>query len=159
MENKIITDAIEAAKKKVQEELEKKKAAEPPTPVETRKLYIVRNVVINSIVFVVHKVLFWLEVQATKGKIFFFVGLGKTRRFVFQRKNAVQMWIAGYRKIDPQDFLKEFPPKKGHKSCNYGTGWAVVQLPNKTKAIRFCSCVTNQYKASGKKYLINQPGV
>lgn len=154
MPEDLIKQAIE--KKKLEEPTQA--PPKPEAPVETRRLYIIRNVVVNSIMFALHWLAIRIEIQATKLKVLYFVYFAKARRFVRYHKQRIQNYIAGYRRIDADKFLAMFPPKKGHKPCNYGTGWMVVQLPNKTKAIRFCHCVTEQYKKSGKRLIINQPG-
>jgi hypothetical protein len=70
------------------------------------------------------------------------------------KKNVIAMKIQGYKFISPDDFLKEFPPKPGHKKCSYGRGWGTMQLPNGRKKIWFCECVLKQYRESGKKYAL-----
>lgn len=88
-------------------------------------------------------------------KIFFLVRFAKTRRWVWHKKWVCQMYIAGYRWIKPERFMTEFPPNPKHKMC-HGKGYFVVQLPNKMKAIRWCTCIHDKYKASGKKYIIKE---
>ena len=70
------------------------------------------------------------------------------------RKNLKAMRLQGYKFISPEDFLREFPPKPGHKNCSYGKGWGVQKLRDGRKKIWFCECVLKQYRESGKKYAL-----
>jgi len=156
--NELLKNAIAAAQKKAEEEAAAKKVIEDALPKETRRLFIIRNVIVNSVIYVWQRTLNYSILRATQLKIKYFVHTSALRRWIWWHKEATRMWIAGYRKISADDFIKEFPPKKGHKPCRSGQGWMVVQLPNKQKVIRFCTCVTEKYKKSGKKYLVKQPG-
>lgn len=153
----LLRESIAAVKKASEEEAEKSKAA-AARPMETRRLYIIRNVIINTPLFAWQKSRNWMIMRAVQLKVIVLVRWSRLRRWYWAHKQGVQMWVAGYRKISADDFLKEFPPKPGHKACRAGQGWMVVQLPNKQKVIKFCTCVTDKYKASGKKYLVKQPG-
>jgi len=73
-------------------------------------------------------------------------------------KQFVNMKRKGIKWITADQFLKEFPPRKNHKACNYGMGYFIVQDgKTKMKGIRFCRCVEEKYENSGKKYMLRQP--
>jgi len=112
-----------------------------------------KNVAINFPFWLWQKSKFVVESRLTQLKVLVFVYYARIRRGFSDYKRRVQMYIAGYRTITGEQFITMFPPKKGHKPCN-GQGWNVVMLPNKMKTMRFCACVTDKYKASGKKFLI-----
>ena len=133
-------------------------AGDPGKPLTTKERLIkYRNICINFPIFLFQTVKINLFMIALKNKIRVFVVYGKARRWYWDKKWYFQMRMAGYKFIKPEQMLMEFPPKKNHKLCNYGKGFHVVQLPTKRKVIQFCSCVHDQYKKSGKKYMIIQP--
>ena len=102
------------------------------------------------------KLLLWFITWALKGKIVVLVYTSRVRRWYYKKKFYLKAKLAGYKYVTPEQSIMEFPPKKGHKACNYGKGYNVIQLPNKTKTIRFCYCVSEQYKKSGKKYMLKE---
>ena len=154
--NDLLKEAIESAKK-IKAEEEAKAAAAPVAP-ETRKLYLIRNVAINSVLFVWQKAKTIVMLRYMQARILYYSRRSRIKQWIFRHKNNIQMYISGYRTISAEQFLTEFPPKKGHKACRAGQGWMVVQLPNKMKVIRWCECVTDKYHKSGKKYKVKQPG-
>jgi len=62
--------------------------------------------------------------------------------------------------MTPEQFLKMFPPRPGHSTCN-GKGYYIQVVPalkgintvqgEAYRKIAFCNCVQNQYKRSGMK--------
>lgn len=140
----------------LKEVMDKKKEAAPQVP-EPKKIdwkgVNWKNVATNFPFWLWQKTKFVVESRLTQGKVLVLTRYAKIRRGFWDYKRRVQMYIAGYRTITGEQFITMFPPKKGHRLCN-GQGWNVVMLPNKLKVIRYCICVTDKYKNSGKKFLI-----
>jgi hypothetical protein len=115
-----------------------------------------KNVAVNTPKWLWQKTTTWIAYFLVRCKIWVMVRYAKSRRWYWDKKRYVQMRLAGYKFIPPGRFLTEFPPRKNHKPCNE-KGYVVVQLPDRRKVIRFCTCVTDKYKTSGKKYIVIQP--
>lgn len=115
-----------------------------------------RAIVFGWMIKVYQKLRLWFIGFIIKGKIIVLVYFARARRLYWRRKHYIKAKLAGFKYITPEQFIMEFPPKKNHKACNYGKGYSVVQYPNKQKTIRFCHCVTDQYKKSGKKYMLRE---
>jgi len=106
----------------------------------------------------------WLWLKVRNAVFFWFMRMrirwwslkSKWNKFYYRKKWLVRMWLAGYKWIHPEEFIKLYPPKKGHKTCG-GKGWYILQRPvDKRKMIVMCDCVQQKYKASGKKWLLKE---
>lgn len=106
----------------------------------------------------------WLWLKVRNSVFFWFMRMrvrwwarkSKILQVAYRRKWKIKMWLAGYRWIHPEAFIKLYPPKDGHKKCG-GKGWYILQRPtDKKKMIVMCDCVQQKYKASGKKWLLKE---
>lgn len=105
----------------------------------------------------------WLWLKVRNAVFFWFMRM-RVRYWAMKSKVLVpilrkrwmfRMWLAGYKWIHPEEFIKLYPPKKGHKTCN-GQGWYRFRRPDKRMMIVMCDCVQQKYKASGKKFLLKE---
>jgi hypothetical protein len=115
-----------------------------------------RNVAVNLPRFVWQKSSTFVMLLFLQTRMRYWIRFAKMRRWYWGHKKNIQLRLAGYKFITSEQFISEFPPNKKHGPC-HGKGWHAVQLPDKRKIIRFCTCVTEPYKASKKKYIVKQP--